>query len=265
MTIRQKLIDPIIRIPGAVKTYYTVTHVFRKMLFRLQGGTRYGHMFYHPVLMEVLGKAGRRSHISDHLTSIFFFALDAKARLMVELGTGAGESTRVLLAAASITGSTLLSIDVKDCRQLALPHKERWHFVQSDDVEFGDARFTEWCQRNSIEPKIDLLFIDTSHWYEHTKKELQVWCPYLSENAVMILHDTNMGPGVYGRMDGSVGIGYDNERGAIRVLEEFMGRQYDEKSFFCDFARGYLIMHYPHCNGLAVLKKYEAVFSEHDK
>lgn len=74
----------------------------------------------------------------------------------------------------------------------------------------------------------------------------------------MIFHDTNMGLGVYGRIDGSVGIGYDNERGVIRALEEFLGRQYDEKSFFCDLAGGYLIKHYPHCNGLAVLKKYEA-------
>jgi predicted O-methyltransferase YrrM len=225
----------------------------------LQGRTRYGHMFYNPVLIDALGKAGHRSHISDHLSSIFFFALDAKPRLMVELGTGGGESTRVLLAAASIAKSTLLSIDVKDCGQLALPFKEHWHFVQSDDIEFGEARFTEWCLRGSIEPRIDLLLVDTSHRYEHTKKELKVWSPYLSDNAIMLLHDTNMGPGVYGRMDGSVGIGFDNERGVIRALEEFVGRQFDEKSFFCDLAGGYLITHYPHCNGLAVLKKYEAI------
>ncbi len=259
MKKNQQLVDLIKRIPGAVRTYHTLKYTFQRFLFPLQGGTHYRHLFYNPVLIDILGKAGYRSHISDHLSSIFFFALDAKPKLMVELGTGVGESTRVLLAVASIAESTLLSIDVKDCSQLALPFKEHWHFVQSDDIEFGEKRFTDWCQRDSIEPRIDFLLIDTSHWYEHTKKELDVWSPYLSDNAIMLLHDTNMGSGVYGRMDGSVGIGFDNERGVIRALEDFVGRQFDEKSFFCDLAGGYLIMHYPHCNGLAVLKKYEAI------
>jgi cephalosporin hydroxylase len=222
----------------------------------LQGGTHYGYTFYNLPLIDALGKVKHRSHISDHLGSIFFFALDARPKLMVELGTGVGESTRALLAAASITKATLLSVDTQDCGQLALPFKEHWHFVQSDDIEFGKKGFVEWCLHRSIEPKIDLLFIDTSHKYEHTKEEIEIWSPYLSNNAIMLFHDTNMGKGPYARMDGSIGFGFNNERGVMEAIEEFVGRQFGENSFFCDFAKGYLIMHYPNCNGLAILKKY---------
>ncbi len=148
------------------------------------------------------------------------------------------------------------SVDIKDYGQLALPFREHWHFVQSDDIEFGKTGFVNWCLRRSIEPKIDLLLIDTSHKYEHTKEEIEIWSPHLSNNAIMLFHDTNMGTGPYARMDGSIGFSFDNERGVIKAIEEFLGRQFDEKSFFCDFAKGYLIMHYPNCNGLTILKKY---------
>ena len=100
------------------------------------------------------------------------------------------------------------------------------------------------------------VYRHTSHWYEHTKKEIEIWSPFLSPGGTIILHDTNMGKGPYARMDGSTGYGYYNDRGVIRVMEEMSNRSYDEMSFFCDLSKGFLIMHHPHCNGLAVLKKY---------
>ncbi len=224
-------------------------------VFRWRGRTRYRQTFYSSSLREALGKSTSPSHISDHLSSLFFFTLDARPRLIVELGTGGGESTRVFLAAASIAGAIVLSIDKKDCSHLELPFKERWHFERADDVEFGKTRFVEWCRRHSIEPEIDVLFIDTSHKYEHTKQEIETWSSYLSDHATLLCHDTNMGTGPYGRLDGSVGFGYDNQRGVIRVLEELAGRRYNESTVFADFAGGYLILHHPNCSGLAILKK----------
>ena len=245
------------RMPGAVQVIHAVTRRFRKLLFWLRGGTHYQQDFSNPILSEALGRVTRQSHIVDHLGTLFFFALDARPKLMVELGTGAGESTRALLAAASITKSILLSVDREDCRGLDLPFKQYWHFVQSDDIEFGRTGFVGWCSSHALKPQIDLLFIDTSHWYEHTKQEIAIWGPFLSNSGTMILHDTNMGKGPYGRMDGSVGFGYDNKRGVIRAMEEYTERRYDEKLFFCDLAKGLLIMHHPHSAGLAVIKKYE--------
>ncbi len=109
MTTHQHLRNFIKRIPGATRTHRAVIWRFRKLLFWLRGGTRYSHTFYNLPLIDAIGKARRQSHISDHLGTLFFFALDARPKLIVELGTDVGESTRVLLAAASITKSTLLS------------------------------------------------------------------------------------------------------------------------------------------------------------
>ncbi len=234
--------------------------LLRMIGFRLRGKTRYVQAFHAPPLVEAVGTTRPPSHICDHLGTMFFFTLDARPRLIVELGTNQGESTRAFLAAAAMTDATVLSIDKQECSQLELPFKERWHFVKSDDVEFARNSFTEWCRERSMEPVIDLLFIDTSHEYGHTKQEIETWTPYLSDHATIIFHDTNMGTGAYGRLDGSVGFGYENDRGVIRAIEEMVGRRYDETTYFTDYSKGFLIMHHPYCNGLAVLKKVPDFF-----
>ena len=115
--------------------------------------------------------------------------------------------------------------------------------------------FTDWCRREDLSPEIDLLFIDTSHEYEHTRREIEIWSPFLSATGTLIFHDTNMGKGIYSRTDGSVSVGWNNRRGVIRAIEEHLGRQYDEAAYFCDLAKGYLVTHYPTCSGLTVLRK----------
>lgn len=242
----------------AARTAQILSRVAKTTLHMRLGGGRYHQAVYHPTLVEALGTRPRPHHISDHLGTLFFFALDARPRLMVELGTRAGESTRTLLAAAALTGATLLSIDLNDCGQLDLPGKQHWRFVQSDDVAFGRDGFVNWCQGAQLAPCIDFLFIDTSHHYEHTKQEIEVWLPHLAEQATVVFHDTNMGNGPYARLDGSSGYSYDNQRGVIRAVEELVGRQYDERTFFTDLVGGYLIMHHPNCAGLTVLRRMAA-------
>ena len=217
--------------------------------------SRYQQRYYHEAICQAFAQRSVPSDISDHLGMIFYQAIDANAKLIVELGTRGGESTRSLLAAAAVTDATLLSIDIDDCAQVSLPFVERWRFIQEDDVRFGRTGFLEWCESQTLEPKIDLLFVDTSHEYTHTKQEIEVWSPHLSETGMMIFHDTNMGDGIYARLDGSVGFGWNNERGVIRAIEEFVGRQYDENSLFCDVTEQYCLLHFPHCNGLTILKK----------
>jgi predicted O-methyltransferase YrrM len=252
--------DIIKKMPGALRVYAAVMAIkdqARKFFFWLAGGAKYNHRFYDTSLSKALKGHFRKSDISDHLGSIFFFALGAKPKLIVELGTRGGESTRSLLAAAFLSKAVLLSIDIADCENIDLPFRENWYFVKSDDIEFGNSHFVDWCQHRHIEPIIDVLFIDTTHEYEHTKNEIEIWIRYLSEEGVMIFHDTNMGKGIYSRTDGSIDIGWDNERGVIRAIEKFIGRHYDENSFFYDFKNDFLILHYPYCNGLTILKRHK--------
>ena len=243
---------------GAIRldrAYFAVRHFFQKMISRIKGQTFYGHKYFNTILSQALEGLNQQSDISDHLGAIFYFTMDAAPGLIVELGTREGESTRALLAAAFITNSTLLSIDVDDCSQISVPFCEHWQFVKADDVDFAGTPFRDWCRDFAFKPVIDVLFIDTSHEYEHTKKELEVWSKYLSEQATIILHDTNMGEGIYTRNDGSTGVGWNNQRGVMRALEEFVGRRYDEKSFFFDVTDTFSLIHFPNCNGLMVVKK----------
>jgi hypothetical protein len=164
----------------------------------------------------------------------------------------------VLLAVARLAQSRVLSVDIEDCRSLDLEQGVRWDFVQSDDVTFA-AEFPCWCLQHEITPKANVLFIDTSHRYEHTISELVAWIPHLADDGVLILHDTNMGAVTYARLDGSVGLGWNNQRGVIRAVEEFLGTRYEENRFFTDLRHGFLILHYPFCIGLTILKRIPGI------
>ena len=75
-----------------------------------------------PVLAQALGRwATARSDIRDHLGTLFHEAVSARPRLIVELGTRGGGSTRALLAAAEVTGAHVLSVDIEDCGTIDLP------------------------------------------------------------------------------------------------------------------------------------------------
>jgi predicted O-methyltransferase YrrM len=230
----------------------------REVVYRWQGRTYYRHRFYESHLAKNIRVAGN-SDISDHLNALFFLAASTRPRLIVELGTRGGESTRALLSAAALSDATLLSVDIADCSGLDLPYRERWRFQKVDDIKFGLEGFKPWCAQEGLEPSIDVLFIDTSHQYEHTKEEIRVWSPHLSEDGLMIFHDSNTRNGVYARADGTFGYSDNRGRGVIQAIEEFLGRRYDENAYFTDWVKGFLVLHTPHCNGLTVLKRHSLV------
>jgi cephalosporin hydroxylase len=211
--------------------------------------------FPSPDLSTALVGYEQASDISDHLSAIFYFTAAAAPRLVVELGTRGGQSTRALVAAAALSGAQVLSIDIDDCSDVDVGgHRDAWTFVQADDVEFGREVFDRWCSERGLPPSIDVLFIDTSHMLEHTREELEVWLPHLSADATVLLHDTNMSSRVL-RLDGSQGWSWDNNRGVVQALEERLGRRYDERTLFADVVSGYAVFHVPYCSGLTVLSR----------
>jgi predicted O-methyltransferase YrrM len=210
-----------------------------------------------PVLAQALGRwASASSDIHDHLPTIFAEAVAARPRLMVELGTRGGVSTRALLAAAEICDAHVLSIDIADCSRLDLPERfhARWTFVCADDMDFAGQPFSAFCAERGLPPFADVVFVDTSHAYAHTRAEIEKWMPRLSPRGIMLFHDTNMA-NWFRRMNGKVERGSDNGRGVIRAIEEFLGRRYDEATYFTDVAAGYLVSHVPWSSGLTILRK----------
>ncbi len=228
-------------------------------LFSFRNGRHHPITILDPTLAAALGVTEGSSippsDISDHLNLLFHRVVERRPRLIVELGTRGGASTRALLAGAEVVDALVLSVDLDDCGTLPLPHGERWRFIRGDDVAFGESGFREWAEGEGVEPRVDLLFLDTSHEYEHTKRELEVWLPHLAPEGVIMLHDTNMGEGIFTRLDGSVGHGWDNRRGVVRALEEALGAHLPENGHFVTRAGGYLIRHTPTCGGLTELTR----------
>jgi len=209
-----------------------------------------------PVLNEALGSSATTpSDISDHVGTLFYEAVSTRPRLIVELGTRGGVSTRALLAAAEISDAHVLSIDIDECSNINFPDRfrRRWTFIRADDVAFAGEPFATFCATRGIPPVADVILIDTSHLFEHTRAEIKSWIPRLADRGVVMFHDTNMG--VYRRLDGEFALGWDNQRGVIKAIEEFLGRSYAEQTFFADVTGGFAITHLPWSSGLLVMRK----------
>lgn len=202
-------------------------------------------------LNDINVHAKKQSDISDHLTNLFVEAAAMRPSMIVELGVRSGESTVALSRVANLFGSHLISVDLEDCsRACSSDHQV---FVESDDVTFA-KEFTEWCERRNYSSSIDVLFIDTSHEFDHTVAEIQHWFPLLSPHCKVFFHDTNMGT-VYFRKNGTMGIGWENTRGVIAAIEQYFGCQFDERNDFFHFTGGWIIKHFANCNGFTVLER----------
>jgi predicted O-methyltransferase YrrM len=241
--------------PTAVLTYQMVHNRIQKVLFSLHRSF-FGSSFHTPPTnwndYENLTKyATKPTDINDHLHRLFVEGVRTDPNTIVELGVRGGESTRVFSAVADRTGAQIVSVDIDPCdNATSYPN---WQFVQSDDVEFAN-RWESWCEDNSVDSTIDLLFVDTSHLYDHTVKEVEVWLPKLAPDGVAIFHDTNL-TRFYRRRDNSLGEGWDNDRGVIRALEDYFECSFDETEQFTTVIDDFLIEHYPLCNGLTVLTR----------
>jgi len=203
-------------------------------------------------LDEIAEHAASRTDISDHLPTLFLESLPVAPTLIVELGMRGGESTFALERVAELYGANLVSVDVDPCARVsAYPG---WEFVQSDDIAFA-GHFAEWCSERGGDPAIDVLFVDTSHEFEHTVQEIAHWFPYLSPRAKVFFHDTHMRR-VFLRRDGSRGLGWNNRRGVMAAIEQYLGCSFDETRDFTTLSGEWIVRHYARCNGLTILERW---------
>jgi cephalosporin hydroxylase len=202
-------------------------------------------------LAEIRKFASTPSDINEHLESMFAEALVLRPKLIVELGVRGGTSTFVFERVAGLCEASIVSVDIEDCSSIS--SYPQWHFFRGDDVAFAN-QFKDFCRQRSLSSRIDLLFIDTSHYYDHTIEEIRAWFPLLSPRAKVIFHDTNMklvGP----RKDRCFELSWNNDRGVIRAIEEYLGIGIDETTETMEYAKGWLIRHTPKCNGLTIMDR----------
>ena len=123
--------------------------------------------------------ASTPSDIVNHLPRFVQMVLDRDAKHVLELGTRTGVSTIAWLYALEQTWGRLTSVDI-DARP-AIGEFEHWRFIQGDDMD--PAVFTQ------LEPA-EIVFIDTSHLYDHTLRELNLYRHLVKPGGVLVLHDT---------------------------------------------------------------------------
>lgn len=188
--------------------------------------------------------------ISDHLETLFIESMKIKPKVIVELGVRTGQSTFVFERVAKLCNSFLLSVDIAPQKNKTLwPHSS---FIQKDDILVADE-FENICKRNNLEPRIDVLFIDTSHEYNHTKNEIAKWFPHLSSQSVIFFHDANVRL-LYKHKSGTIGKAYNDDRDVMRAIEEYVGEPLNEKKDFKKVCGSWNVEHSAICNGMTILK-----------
>lgn len=138
----------------------------------------------------VLAYGARRltpSDIWEHLPFLHDTALSYERPKIIELGVRTGNSTSALLAAAEEGGGHLWSVDIiVPPVPVAWLDDEAWTFLHGSDVHPEIVRRI----KEDTAPGVDVLFIDSSHEYEHTLEELRTYVPMVRPGGVVLMHDT---------------------------------------------------------------------------
>lgn len=131
---------------------------------------------------DVEERIKNKTDICEHLKELYDITVNLNSDVVVELGVRGGESTHALLAACNKTGGHLFSIDISPCAEICQKFETElnWTFIQGDDIEISN----HWGK------PIDHLFIDTTHTYDQTLKELELWTKHIKSNGCITLHDT---------------------------------------------------------------------------
>ena len=121
------------------------------------------------------------SDIQTHLPYLRDVVIERNAQHVIELGTRTGVSTVAFLAGLESTGGRLTSIDIEPGPDLG--EQPQWTFIQSDDL---DPRLI-----GRLDPA-DIVFIDTSHHYNHTAAELRIYSQLIRRPGLILCHDVEL-------------------------------------------------------------------------
>jgi predicted O-methyltransferase YrrM len=120
------------------------------------------------------------SDIVDHLPRFVALVEELDATSVIELGTRTGVSTIAWLYALEGKGH-LTSVDLDGKPPIGdYPH---WTFIQGDDLSMKVLE--------RLKPA-DIVFIDTSHLYDHTIVELNTYLDLVKPGGRIVCHDTRL-------------------------------------------------------------------------
>jgi predicted O-methyltransferase YrrM len=136
-----------------------------------------------PFLAEYEARlAGPWTDIQDQLPMLYERACRYPRVRVLEFGVRTGESTSAWLAAAELTGGSVRSYDIETPAVPAWWRElDRWCFTQGSSLD---------AQPGAGE--CDVLFLDTSHAYDDTLRELARWVPHVVPGGLVLCHDTQL-------------------------------------------------------------------------
>lgn len=134
-----------------------------------------------------LDRLSRWSDIQEYLPFLYAVARSYFKVRVLELGTRTGNSTAAFLAAAEAADGHVTSVDIDRVTDESMRSWKKcpgWTFIQGDD--------RDKAVQERLPAGYDVLFIDTSHEYEHTVTELRTYMPGLAPGGTALFHDTNL-------------------------------------------------------------------------
>jgi len=136
-----------------------------------------------------LDRLSRWSDIQEYMPFLHEQARSRPGCRVLELGARRGNSTLAFLAGAAESDGHVTSCDIADVRRLPdgigpFGASPRWTFVHGDDMNPA--------VQSLLPAQADVLFIDTSHEYEHTVAELRAYMPRVAPGGIALFHDTNL-------------------------------------------------------------------------
>ena len=175
-------------VPGGIICGDDAHHppVQKAVLDTLGDAMRVATLWYHQVPASPLEGRYRRlcatpSDIWEHLPTFVEMVTSRESQHVIELGTRTGVSTIAWLHGLAQTGGRLTSVDIDARPDIGdYPH---WWFVQGSDLD--PAVFSQLDEA-------DIVFIDTSHAWLATLRELNLYRHLVKPGGLIVCHDTEL-------------------------------------------------------------------------
>lgn len=118
------------------------------------------------------------SDVQEHLPTFVALVEQLEAQRVCELGVRGGVSTIAWLEGLRRTGGHLWGVDV----QPSAPFEHRQlTFISGDDCDPAVIA--------QVPDDLDAIFVDTSHLYSHTVREIELWAPKVAPGGCLVFHD----------------------------------------------------------------------------
>lgn len=152
-----------------------------------------------------------------------------KPAVAIEIGVESGLASAFMTRASAQYGGHVIGIDLNGpARQL-----ENYHFIQGDSVSLWT--FTQVSRVVSEYGKIGIVFQDSSHHYQASKEEWQLYSQFLDDGAIWICDDIT--PAFHDPKIDPPGFGM------VQYFDELPG----DKRLYCD------VLHYGNCQGIILI------------